>query len=114
MATCHWRTTSHRKIEQAKASFTRLTGAGCSRRTTRPFLARGWRPRYRGVRRIGDTRDLWSAPAKRSDDGALTVSELRAERAKAGSRFACPRTPKIAGAATECSPSHGPLSRWEI
>src|SRR6266571_9495847 len=50
---------------------------------------------YRGVRRIGYARDLWSAPAKRSDDGALTVPELRAERCKAGSRFACPRTPKV-------------------
>src|SRR5438876_2031724 len=50
---------------------------------------------YRGVRRIGDTRDLWSAPAKRSGDGALTVPAVRAEGAKAGSRFACPRTPKL-------------------
>ncbi len=50
---------------------------------------------YRGVRRIGYTRDLWSAPAKRSDDGALTVPEHRAERSKAGSRFACPRSPKV-------------------
>src|SRR3989442_1019043 len=38
--------------------------------------------------------ELWSAPAKRSGDGALTVPEPCAERAKAGSRFACPRTPK--------------------
>src|SRR5438128_315436 len=52
-------------------------------------------PPYRGVRRIGDTPELWSAPAKRSGDGALTVPALRAERAKAGSRFACPRTPKL-------------------
>src|SRR5437667_11410248 len=50
---------------------------------------------YRGVRRIGDTRDLWSAPAKRSGYGALTVPARRAERAQAGSRFACPRTPKL-------------------
>src|SRR2546426_856362 len=50
---------------------------------------------YRGVRRIGDTRDLWSAPAKRSGDGALTVPGFGAERAKAGSRFARPRTPNL-------------------
>src|SRR5436309_6590671 len=40
-------------------------------------------------------REAESAPAKRSGGGALTVPELRAERAKAGSRFACPRTPKL-------------------
>src|SRR6266540_4478330 len=44
---------------------------------------------------MGDTRDLWSAQAKRSGDGALAVPERRAERAKAGSRFACPHTPKL-------------------
>ena len=44
---------------------------------------------------MGDTRHLWSAPAKRSGDGAFAKSEPRTERAKAGSRFACPRTPKF-------------------
>src|SRR5438105_3860658 len=67
---------------------------------------------YRGDREIGDTLDLWSAPARppqqpcypssavvllrrtdggwkeRSGDGAFANSEPRAERAKAGSRFA--------------------------
>jgi len=48
---------------------------------------------YGAGRRIGEMRDVWSAPAKRSGDGALTVLEPCPERAKAGSRFACPRTP---------------------
>src|SRR5207247_11121793 len=74
----------------------RNNSLGRRRNRKRPFaLLTAFLVGYRGVRRIGDRRDLWSAPAKRSGDGALTVPELRAERAKAGSRFACPRTPKL-------------------
>ena len=43
---------------------------------------------------MDDTSHFWSAPAERSGDGALAGPKPRAERAKAGSRFACPRTPK--------------------
>ena len=65
---------------------------------------------YRGVRGTGDMLDFWSAPAKRSGDGALTVPERRAERAKAESRFACLRTPKLTVPQPNV-PSHGPLSK---
>jgi hypothetical protein len=40
------------------------------------------------------TRDLWSAPAARSDDGALAFGQPSATRVKAVSRCACHRTPK--------------------
>src|SRR5437899_670406 len=62
----------------------------------RLFLcARDDRPVYRGVRRIGDTRDLWSVPAKRSGDGALTVPDLQPSEPKRGRASLCPRTPKF-------------------
>ena len=42
----------------------------------------------------------WSAPAERSDDGAFGVEPARvvtlAWYSRAGSRFACPRTPRSA------------------
>src|ERR1035437_10569597 len=38
---------------------------------------------------------LWSAPAERSGDGALAWLAQVAAGAKAGSRFACPRTPNL-------------------
>src|SRR5881396_3541263 len=55
-------------------------------------LSRAAADTYRTVRRIGDSRGLWSAPAERSGDGALAGQDPRAERAKAGSHLACPRT----------------------
>jgi len=43
-------------------------------------------------------RSFWSAPAKRSDDGAFPgrkdVELVETPLSKAGSRFACPRSPK--------------------
>jgi len=43
---------------------------------------------------MDDTRSLWSAPAERSDDGALATGKPLATRAKAVSRCACHRSPK--------------------
>jgi hydrogenase maturation protein HypF len=40
---------------------------------------------------------IWSAPAERSDDGALESSDSTARPVKAVSRFACHRTPKHVG-----------------
>ena len=56
---------------------------------------------------MDDTPHFWSAcpqghvsicpsvfPAERSGDGSFAVPQHRAKQSKAGSRFACPRTPK--------------------
>ena len=47
---------------------------------------------------------LWSAPAERSDDGALAAGQLVAARAKAVSRYACHRTPRLPAASRELEP----------
>jgi hypothetical protein len=46
-------------------------------------------------RNLAKSARLWSAPAERSGDGALAWLAGAAAEAKAGSRFACPRTPKF-------------------
>jgi len=44
------------------------------------------------------SQSFWSAPGKRSDDGAFAghadAESVEALLSKAGSRFACPRSPK--------------------
>ena len=57
---------------------------------------------YLEIRGMDAPRALWSAPAKRSGDGALATGQPLAARAKAVSRYACHRTPK------SLAPSHEP------
>ena len=52
---------------------------------------------------MDDKRALWSAPAERSDDGALAPGQPLATGAKAVSRCACHRTPKSLAASRELS-----------
>jgi len=68
-----------------------------------------------GVRGLDDTRALWSAPAERSDDGALDAGQPSGGRAKAVSRCACLRTPKSLVAIRKSSsiPRKG-SGRWRI
>src|SRR5213592_2208100 len=68
---------------------------------------------YRGVRRKGDTRDFWSAPAKRGKAQRRRRFDCAGTPGRASQSGVALRLPphsKIAGAATECSPTHGPLS----
>ena len=44
---------------------------------------------------MDDTEALWSAPAERSDDGALATGQPLATRVKAVSRCACHSSPKL-------------------
>jgi len=60
---------------------------------------------------MDDTQALWSAPAARSDDGALATGQPWATRVKAVSRFACHRIPKSLAASRNCLSSHGLLSK---
>ena len=46
---------------------------------------------------------LWSAPAERSGDGALAWISQTAAEAKAGSRFACPRSPYLYASLPDCT-----------
>ena len=43
---------------------------------------------------MDETLALWSAPAERSDDGALATGQPFVKRVKAVSRCACHRNPK--------------------
>jgi hypothetical protein len=64
-------------------------------------------PAYSGVRGMDDNRALWSAPAERSDDGALASDQLLVTRAKAVSRCACHRSPKLPAEIANRNPSNG-------
>ena len=52
---------------------------------------------------MDDIRALWSAPAERSDDGALAPRQPWTTRVKAVSRCACHRSPKSLAASRELS-----------